>query len=279
MIKVDGTGRVCGDQTSPTGFDTTANELFIRFVTDRSYGWPGFNLTVTSSPVTKKRARRDISARTQKTLERKFREKSARKRRTASADYDPANYGDDINYDVNFWENYDTWYNSYDPYDHYDDNMAPYDWIEAYEKSNKPDYSDFRSFALFTQNEVKFFGTQAVDFIAQCTFDGRVCSYDSFQTYQNPKYGNCFLFNTIFEQSVMSDGSFQGIRSTSRTGQEYGLKVTLFIDEEEYIGVLSQNVGAQVTHDSNLFFFDSTYFAPTRLRVQMSRDSLEIRRK
>ncbi|XP_063712493.1 uncharacterized protein LOC134840541 isoform X2 [Symsagittifera roscoffensis] len=246
MIKVDGTGRVCGDQTSPTGFDTTANELFIRFVTDRSYGWPGFNLTVTSSPVTKKRARRDISARTQKTLERKFREKSARKRRTASADYDPANYGDDINYDVNFWENYDTWYNSYDPYDHYDDNMAPYDWIEAYEKSNKPDYSDFRSFALFTQNEVKFFGTQAVDFIAQCTFDGRVCSYDSFQTYQNPKYGNCFLFNTIFEQSVMSDGSFQGIRSTSRTGQEYGLKVTLFIDEEEYIGVLSQNVGAQV---------------------------------
>ena len=270
-LPVAGKNRVCGDgTTTPAGITSSGNGIYFKFQTDRSRGLAGFDITVesatakrakrqvavhttskrrrkaTSEKMRKKRAKRDakVDKQREKRLRHLVQKEIKKKREERSVDYsDALTYGD------GFWEpdTYDAWLESYDPYDHFDANLQQFDWISAYDQAEKPDFADFRSFALFTQNEVQWFGTQAVDFIAQCTYDGRDCDHTAFQTYQNPKYGNCFLFNTILNQNQLTDGSYSGVRSTSKTGQQYGLKVTLFINEHEYIGVLSQNVGAQVT--------------------------------
>ena len=168
--------------------------------------------------------------------------------------YSYYHYGD-ISYDSGFWSNYDTWYSNFDPYENFDDNMTEYDWQAVYEQSTALDYSDFGPFALFEDVELEFFGTQAEDFIAQCTFDGRECYPSSFQRVPNSKYGNCYAFNSIYSSEFGTEfydsGLYYNLRNTSKTGKEYGLKLTLFLDKEEYIGVLSQSSGAHVSSLSN----------------------------
>ena len=95
--------------------------------------------------------------------------------------FNPYDENGDITYDYGFWDYYDYWYDNYDPYNNFEDDLETYDWIQAYSQSQALDYSDFRNFALFSMKELKYFGTQAEDFVAQCTFDGRDCSYTSFQ--------------------------------------------------------------------------------------------------
>ena len=156
-------------------------------------------------------------------------------------------YGSDggLTYNSNFWSNYYSWYNNFDPYSAFDENMAEYDWRQAYDDSTALDYSDLRPFARFPLEELNYFGTQANDFIAQCTYDGRNCDPSQFKQYPNPKFGNCFIFNSIYDTN-MQNGIYSEVRNTSKTGKENGLKLTLFLDKEEYIGVLSQSSAAQV---------------------------------
>ena len=157
------------------------------------------------------------------------------------------NYYGSTTYDSNFWDNYNSWYDSFDPYANFDnDDLSEYNWPKAYELSEALDYSDLRPFALFSNEEVRFFGTQANDFIAQCTFDGRVCNGENFQQFQNPEYGNCYAFNSVFNSSFES-GLYSTLRNTSKTGKKFGLKLTLFLDKDEYIGVLSQSSGVHVS--------------------------------
>ena len=154
-------------------------------------------------------------------------------------------YGD-VNYGSGLWENYDAFYDSFNPYKSIPDSLEEYDWLALYDLSTSPDYSDLRAFALFSEDEIFWFGSQGLDFVAQCTYDGRDCDIASFIQFENPKFGNCFMFNSVYNQTESEDGSFLKLRSTSKTGQEYGLKLTLFLDTENYIGVLSQKAGAQV---------------------------------
>merc|ERR1712062_344015 len=148
------------------------------------------------------------------------------------------------------------WENSLPPVINSDFNIEQYDWLTAYKISSAFDYSDFETYALFEDFELDYFGTQAEDFIAQCSFDGRDCSWSDFQTVHNPKYGNCFIFNSIYDQthefdSFVDSGGFKNglfnVRNTSKTGRQFGLKLTLFLDSAENIGVLSQTMGAMVS--------------------------------
>ena len=263
-LPLSGKNRICGS-TAPSGTITsTSNFMFITFRSDRSGSALGFQITVTHSSA---RKRRDVANEPQELLTgpsvekrrraKRFAQKKAKRLRRAAANVDldsklqkrstnEDDYDDSYNYDsASFWDNYDQWYNNLDPYAHFPSDLEAHDWMTVYIDSKKPDYADLREFALFTINEMKWFGTQAVDFIAQCTFDGRDCDHEAFEVFQNPKFGNCFVFNSILNQSMVN-GEFKSIRSTSKTGQEYGLKLTLFTNTEEYIGVLSQQIGAQV---------------------------------
>ena len=161
----------------------------------------------------------------------------------------------DYTYDYSYWENYDARYDNFDPYEQFDENMAEFDWRSAYDDSTALDYSDIRPFARFPIEDLNYLGTQANDFIVQCTYDGRECSPTQFKRYANPKYGNCFIYNSIFDAS-RKNGLYSAIRNTSKTGEEFGLKLTLFLDKEEYIGVLSQNSAARVRNQ--ILFYETS---------------------
>ena len=280
-IEVNGKQKICG-ATAPTNpIKSTSQTMTAHFFSDGSVQLEGFQVTYTSvSPSSARRARREVSdseegadqvepeaessattseggIKTDKKTARDKKRQLRRRRRSTSGSGTVSGSGTgsshnfyndygELSYD-RLWENYDAFYNAFNPFKSIPDALEEFDWLTLYDKSTSADYSDLRAFALFTEDEIYWFGTQAVDFIAQCTFDGRDCDVSSFIQFANPKFGNCFMFNSVYNQSSEEDGSFLRLRSTSKTGQEYGLKLTLFLDTENYIGVLSQKAGAQVS--------------------------------
>ncbi|XP_030833219.1 degenerin deg-1 [Strongylocentrotus purpuratus] len=142
-----------------------------------------------------------------------------RRRRAVSSD-------NSYNYDYN----YDTW----------DSIEDPNDWERFYESSTASDFSDFQAVVRPTEEELKKYGHQAKDFILQCTFDTQPCSYKNFTVIQNVNYGNCFVFNNAHKLNRSTT------INTTRTGSQYGLHLTLMVEQPEYIGILSPDSGVKV---------------------------------
>ena len=116
-------------------------------------------------------------------------------------------------------------------------------FFELMKASILPDYSDFQRAVVFEQKLLIELGHQKEDFIVQCTFNGFECNSNFFTTFQDSAYGNCFSFNSIRYRNLSKPIS---VRKTSKTGQEFGLKLTLFLDAEEYMGLFAQSTGAKV---------------------------------
>nr|XP_039273463.1 amiloride-sensitive sodium channel subunit beta-like [Styela clava] len=111
------------------------------------------------------------------------------------------------------------------------------DWWGLLNSTSADNLALIGSLVRATANETKHLGHQPEDFIVQCSFDNSPCSYRDFRMFQHKRYGNCFTFNhgTLGDQ----------LRFTSRSGTSYGLKMTLFIDQEEYIGLLTPEAGVR----------------------------------
>ncbi|XP_022106909.1 degenerin deg-1-like [Acanthaster planci] len=135
-----------------------------------------------------------------------------------------------------WWESDDFEYDSYYNWDGVTDEN---DWRGFYDRSTADDFSDLIDIANPTREELEVLGHQAQDFILQCTFDKRNCSYRDFRVFQNTDYGNCFTFNHGTGNSK--------VRTTSRFGAKYGLHVTLFIEQPEYLGIFSPESGVRLT--------------------------------
>ncbi|XP_030835718.1 uncharacterized protein LOC100891818 isoform X2 [Strongylocentrotus purpuratus] len=119
------------------------------------------------------------------------------------------------------------------------------DWQGFYDNSRSEDFSDIIDVANPTRVELEELGHQPEDFILQCTFDKRNCNYTDFKMFQNKVYGNCFTFNHGRDN--------QSIIETSKSGSTYGLHLTLFIEQPEYVGIFSQESGVRVAiHDPNV---------------------------
>ena len=116
-------------------------------------------------------------------------------------------------------------------------------FFELMKASILPDYSDFQRAVVFEQKLLIELGHQKEDFIVQCTFNGRECNSNFFTTYQDSAHGNCFSFNSIRHRNLSRPIS---TLKTSKTGQDFGLKLTLFLDAEEYMGLFAQSTGAKV---------------------------------
>ncbi|XP_070542970.1 amiloride-sensitive sodium channel subunit gamma-like [Ptychodera flava] len=81
-------------------------------------------------------------------------------------------------------------------------------------------------------------GHQNDGLIKECVFNGFNCTSKDFIPVMNPRYGNCYSFNT--------GANGTDIRRTSKPGPSTGLELTLFIEQTEYIPVITQNAGAVV---------------------------------
>ncbi|XP_070545383.1 uncharacterized protein [Ptychodera flava] len=115
---------------------------------------------------------------------------------------------------------------------------VPPDWYGFKTFSSTPDYSDLRSVLKLTGEEIAKYGHQAEDFILQCTYDEKTCSHSDFSTFQDDHYGNCFKFNHGLNGTVVRDANRQGALS--------GLRLTLFLEQNEYISIYGRNAGARV---------------------------------
>ncbi|XP_066300458.1 uncharacterized protein [Branchiostoma lanceolatum] len=111
------------------------------------------------------------------------------------------------------------------------------DWLGFIQNSQTDDFSDITDISTTSKHEVENLGHQKKDFILQCTYDKKKCSLDDFKVSQNSKYGNCFTFNHDQDN----------VLETTKVGAGYGLKLTLNIEINEYIGIFGQDPGVKVT--------------------------------
>ncbi|XP_053328277.1 amiloride-sensitive sodium channel subunit gamma [Spea bombifrons] len=90
-------------------------------------------------------------------------------------------------------------------------------------------------------------GYSADELLVTCFFDGRSCDSRNFSLFHHPLYGNCYTFNGANREELLV---------SSMGGMEYGLKVVLYIDEDEYNPYLVTAAGAKImVHDQNAYPF------------------------
>ncbi|XP_077997548.1 uncharacterized protein LOC144450729 isoform X2 [Glandiceps talaboti] len=124
----------------------------------------------------------------------------------------------------------------------------PPDWYGFMTFSSTPDFSDLQRILKLSRKEILSYGHQPKDFILQCTFDQKSCSYRDFRMFPNSKYGNCFTFNDGLNNT--------NIKQSTRAGASNGLKLTFFTEQSEYISIFGQSSGVRVTiheHDKEPF--------------------------
>lgn len=91
-------------------------------------------------------------------------------------------------------------------------------------------------------------GYKAEDMILTCMFGGEACSYRNFTHMYDPDYGNCYIFNWG------QDG--QDLLVSANPGADFGLKMVLDIDQEEYIPFLQTTAAARlILHQQKSFPF------------------------
>ncbi|XP_078662477.1 uncharacterized protein LOC144906232 [Branchiostoma floridae x Branchiostoma belcheri] len=119
------------------------------------------------------------------------------------------------------------------------------DWAGFISNSFTDDYSDISDISTASREEIDELGHQKEDFVLQCTFDKRRCKLRELHKFQNSKFGNCYTFNPGM--------GIQDEISTMKSGARYGLKMTLFVEKNEYVGIFGQEPGATVTiHPVNM---------------------------
>ncbi|XP_069838221.1 amiloride-sensitive sodium channel subunit gamma [Dendropsophus ebraccatus] len=90
-------------------------------------------------------------------------------------------------------------------------------------------------------------GYSADDLLINCFFDGKTCDARNFTLFHHSLYGNCYTFN---------DATREELLESSMGGAEAGLKLVIYIDEDEYNPFLVTAAGAKIlVHDQNDFPF------------------------
>ncbi|XP_056389935.1 amiloride-sensitive sodium channel subunit gamma isoform X2 [Hyla sarda] len=101
--------------------------------------------------------------------------------------------------------------------------------------------------AKIPMEEKILMGYSADELLINCFFDGKTCDARNFTLFQHPLYGNCYTFN---------DAQRKNLLDSSMGGAEAGLKLVIYMDEEEYNPFLVTAAGAKIlVHDQNDFPF------------------------
>ncbi|XP_006816276.1 uncharacterized protein LOC102803109 [Saccoglossus kowalevskii] len=134
------------------------------------------------------------------------------------------------------------------------------DWKRYLTYSSSTDYSDLRDVLTLNMSDVFKYGHQFEDFVLQCAFNENKCDQSDFSTFQNDRYGNCFTFNNVRNDALT--------RRADKMGSQYGLKLTLYIEQDEYIPLYGQEAGVRIlVHPSDITPFpedDGITVAPGR---------------
>ncbi|XP_033126038.1 degenerin mec-10-like [Anneissia japonica] len=136
----------------------------------------------------------------------------------------------------------------------------PPDWFRFLAFSNTPDFSDLQGVLKLRSTEMSTFGHQLQDFILQCSYNKKECEITYFKKFQHDKYGNCYTFNSgkeilvpVYNESEEEapPAAYTPVEIPVKTaplpGAENGLKLTLNIEQHEYISIFGQDSGVKVS--------------------------------
>ncbi|XP_072029185.1 uncharacterized protein [Amphiura filiformis] len=112
----------------------------------------------------------------------------------------------------------------------------PVDWKSFFTFSSTADYSDLLEVFKITRREISEYGHQVEDFILECTYDQLECQ-NNFTWFETDQYGNCYTFNFNPEFHYVS----------TQTGATNGLRMTLNLQQDEYISLGGREAGVRVT--------------------------------
>ncbi|XP_022661100.1 acid-sensing ion channel 1-like isoform X2 [Varroa destructor] len=111
---------------------------------------------------------------------------------------------------------------------------------EIVNRSRTMDLSDMWINLVTTKKQLKDFGHQAADMIVQCTYSSKDCFNSSSSIVQNtpyesPRYGLCHSLTLNTEE-----------RKTVKSGAGMGLLLTINIERNEYLDIVSGEYGARM---------------------------------
>ncbi len=100
------------------------------------------------------------------------------------------------------------------------------------------------------------------DMLLTCSFGGIACTPQNFSRWSHPTYGNCY---TMFVASTVYP---------SFVGPEYGLRLTLYAQEFEYLPIIIPATGFRVNNQTHYKTSTtdatSTYACVTNIRRTVS---------
>ncbi|XP_068100549.1 amiloride-sensitive sodium channel subunit beta [Hyperolius riggenbachi] len=118
--------------------------------------------------------------------------------------------------------------------------------IEAIQEWYLMQFSDI--FSQIPKETRMKLGFQAEELILTCMFAGQTCSYRNFTQIFHQDYGNCYIFNWGQEG--------QELLESVNPGPDFGLKMVLDINQEEYIPFLQTTAGGRIIlHQQKSFPF------------------------
>ncbi|XP_066955766.1 uncharacterized protein [Macrobrachium rosenbergii] len=126
-------------------------------------------------------------------------------------------------------------------------NMDRFNFDDLLKTSNQDDLSDVREVFTPSVLEIRDMGVKPQEFITSCSYDHKTCSFRDFYQWQSDTYGNCYTFNSpnLFDEV---NGTFvkRPLLRTSKSGYQNGLRLTLNLDAENYVSLLSPDMGVRV---------------------------------
>lgn len=123
------------------------------------------------------------------------------------------------------------------------------DTINLIRNSVSNDLIDIEDDLMPSAEDIYSYGTQFPDFIISCSYEGRKCAKENFTLYFHEKFGKCFMFNFVGEDSEEDDeeGTAKHIYNF---GQSSGLNIIMRINNSESSELLTRELGARiVVHD------------------------------
>ncbi|XP_072025218.1 uncharacterized protein [Amphiura filiformis] len=117
----------------------------------------------------------------------------------------------------------------------------PPDWNTFVSFSSTADFSDLEDVLQLTGDEIAKYGHQDEDLILQCTYNEQECNISKFVRFLDDTYGNCYTFNYVGKDSDKTP-----IQST-RASSNYGLKMTMFLEQNEYLSIFGREAGIRVS--------------------------------
>ncbi|KAK7073350.1 hypothetical protein SK128_014299 [Halocaridina rubra] len=129
--------------------------------------------------------------------------------------------------------------------------LKDYQVIKIFERSRTQDFSDTMGRFSPTPEDLRDHFIPKKKFIQSCSFDSRGCSSESIYAWTSDKYGICYTFNSVFVQEeykneTLSTPISSKPKETASFGPANGLRLTLNIAYEQYIALLSPDIGARV---------------------------------